>query len=719
MNRIFSIIILFISTVAVFGEGTPEKAKVLPYQPYIARIVAGYLSYNHYSGKRIDDFASKQMFENYFDSLDYNKMYFLASDLERFRTFQYALDDMLLSSEPDLRLAFDIYELFQKRVTERVDAIMTIIDGGFDFTLDESYAPDRKDADWASTREELDELWRKRIKDQVLSFRLRDKSMEDTIKLLKKRYKRNYKDVMDVESAEILELYLTALTQVFDPHSQYLRPATKENFNIGMEHSLEGIGATLRRDQEYTLVVELTPGGPASLGGELKPGDKIIAVAHGDEEPVDVIDMKLSRVVRLIRGKKGTVVKLTVIPAKGHDNTKTEVISITRDKVLITANDAKSEIKEVKAQDGKIYHFGVITVPGFYQDSEARYKGDKNYKSVTRDVKNLLLELKEKNVDAVAIDLRLNSGGSLGEAISLLGLFIKDGPVVQIRDRNDRRRVYDDPDPELVYGGPMVVLTSGLSASASEIFAGAIEDYDRGIVIGSKTTHGKGTVQNLVGIQGILKQLTKEEYDTDVSGALKFTIQKFYRINGSSTQRKGVPSEIVLPSPYDRLGMRESELPRALPWDKIESAKYEKVADLKEIISELNVLSQKRVAKNPEFQYVQEDLDYWEKLEKENHISLNMAERKKELDNFEKLEEKRSKERAQRLGVEYKNAKKDETAVLKPKIASDSYLNLEDSDTVEIPDYILNEALNILADYCDRTGIKIASTEHEGMKKAM
>ncbi|PIE91182.1 MAG: tail-specific protease [Acidobacteria bacterium] len=681
------------------------------YHPYLARIVAGYLSYNHYSGMRIDDFTSREMFDNYFKMLDYNKMYFTASDVEQFRPFQYALDDMLLSRKPDLRLAFDVYELFQKRVKERVHANLALLDQKFDFTLDESICTDREDAEWASSKAELDELWRKRIKEQVLGFLLRDKSYEETIELLKKRYKRNLKDVYDVKGVEILERYLTALTSVFDPHSSYMKPASKENFNIGMEHAVEGIGATLRRDQEYTAIVDLTPGGPAQLSGELQPGDKIIAVAQGEEEPVDIIDMKLQRVVSMIRGKKGTEVRLTVIPSQGLDSSETKIVSITRDKVKITANDAKYEIKEIKSSNGHSYKFGVIDIPGFYQDTNARYSGDENYKSLTKDVRKILAELKEKQVDAIAIDLRLNSGGSLPEAITLSGLFIKDGPIVQVQDRQSRKRVLEDPDPEIVYEGPLVVLTSAMSASASEIFAGAIQDYGRGIVIGSESTHGKGTVQNMVGLQRTLEQLLDHRYEKDVAGALKFTIQQFYRVNGSSTQNRGIVSDIALPSPYDRYGMREEELPRSLPWNEIDPAEYVKIADLGELINELKALSAKRVEKNKEFQYLKEDLAYWDQLEEESTLSLNMDVRKKEMMRLDELEKNRKAEREKRLGL------------TKPKDESPAKTQSENkpgkAGDKDIPDFILEEALNILADYCDRTGIKIVASELSGQRKEM
>ena len=701
-----SFLFFLVSFSLVWADKPEEKSQeslMKSYHPYIARIVAGYLSYNHYSGMRIDDFASKEMFENFFESLDYSKMYFLASDIDRFRPFQYALDDMLLSREPDLRLAFDVYDLFEKRVKERVEANLALLDSKFDFTIDESYAPDREKAEWVTSQAELDELWRKRVKDQVLGFLLRDKPYDETITLLKKRYSQSLKDVTDVEGIEILERYISALTTVFDPHSMYMRPDSKDNFDIGMEHSLEGIGATLRRDQEYTTIVELTPGGPASLSGELHPGDKIVAVAQGDEEPVDTIDMKLNRVVRMIRGKKGTEVRLTIYPADSLDGSQTREVRIIRDKVMITANDAKAEIKEVPGPSGQVFRFGVIDIPGFYQDSEARYNGDENYKSVTRDVEKILEDLKEKNVDAIAVDLRMNSGGSLMEAISLSGLFIKDGPIVQIRDRNSRKRVFDDPDPGIAYSGPLVVLTSVLSASASEIFAGAIKDYGRGIIVGAESTHGKGTVQNMVGLQSTLQQLVQQEFDTDVSGALKFTIQQFYRVNGSSTQNKGVPSDIVLPSPFDRYdGMREKELPHALPWDEIEPANYTTVAQLSAIIPQLAALSKARVAKNPEFNYLMEDIARSEKFEKENLVSLNMESRKKELAEFEAIEAARSEERLKR-------SPKTPEATVKKELNPDTTLDPEDLKAANIPDFILNEGLNILADFCERSGVKLAS----------
>jgi carboxyl-terminal processing protease len=391
---------------------------------------------------------------------------------------------------------------------------------------------------------------------------------------------------------------------------------------------------------------------------------------------------------------------LTVIPSDAIDPSKTKLVRITRDKVAITANDAKSEIHEIKSPGGQSYVFGVINVPGFYQDTRARYEGMAEYKSTTRDVERLLEEFKAKKVDAVVMDLRTNSGGSLDEAISLTGLFIDEGPVVQVLDRSGRKKEYRDRLPGVAWEGPMLVLTSPLSASASEIFAGAIQDYGRGLIVGSSSTHGKGTVQNLVGLNGILEQLTRNTFEDDVAGALKYTTHQFYRVSGSSTQVKGVESDIVLPSPFDRFGMREGELPKALAWNAIEPSSFEPVADLSEIITPLSERSKARVEANPEFQYLIHDLAYWKTKEDNPLTSLNQSKRKAENDEWEEIEAKRKKERDQRLT----HVKKEDVVQKAPE--ADQSL----ASTEEVPDYLLEEALQILADYCHATGNKVAAS---------
>ncbi|MBW1881825.1 MAG: PDZ domain-containing protein, partial [Deltaproteobacteria bacterium] len=416
-----------------------------------------------------------------------------------------------------------------------------------------------------------------RIKEQVLRGLLRGESQESQVEMLRRRYHRLETDILATEPADVLEPYLASFAHAFDPHSDYFKPSTNADFDIEMSNSLEGIGATLRTEGEYTLVYSLVPGGPAQQGEELQPGDRIVAVAQGSEPPVDVVDERIDKVVKQIRGPKGTEVRLTVIPVDAPDPSHTRVIRITRDQVILAADDAESRVIEVPGQDGQGIKLGLIDIPSFYQDFQARRGGDPEFKSTTRDVKQLLTELKAEEVSGIILDVRRNGGGSLNESVELTGLFIPQGPVVQIGDRSGRTEAMYDPDPAVVYDGPLMVLTSPLSASASEILAGAIQDYDRGLVVGSASTHGKGTVQNVIDLDPVLRRFVRYPTPDDLAGAVKVTTHKFYRVSGASTQLRGVQADVVLPSPFDGLELLEGDLDYVLGWDRVAPLTYREI----------------------------------------------------------------------------------------------------------------------------------------------
>lgn len=698
----FFVVALIASGFILFKE---ENLQPTTYQPRIASLVGTYLSYYHYERFDIDDKIAIRLFNEYISSLDYNRMFFLKSDIEEFRRFETKLDDDLTAEPAKLDKPFLIFNRYRERVNERVDVILSLLEQDFDFTKDETFQLDRSEAPWPETKAELDELWRLRIKGDLVRFELRDKPAEEAIELLERRYARLKKNIDEYEPADILERYLASLAESFDPHSSYLKPETKENFDIQMGHSLEGIGATLRQEGEYTIVVDLVKGGPADRSKKVHPNDKIIAVAQGDGKAEDVVDMRLDKVVRKIRGDKGTKVRLTMIPADDTTLTQTKEVILIRDRVELTSLDAKSRVHEVDRPDGQVARIGVIEVPSFYMDSGARFRGERDYKSTTRDVRRILKELAKEKVDGVVVDLRQNGGGSLDEAIQLTGLFIDAGPVVQIKDYKGNVRVERDPDPKIVYDGPLLVLTSVFSASASEIFSSAIQDYERGLVVGSTSTHGKGTVQNIVPLQNALAKTLRRALREDVAGALKLTTHKFYRISGGTTQFKGVHPDIVLPSPFDGMKITEEFLDFALPWDEIEQVNHKDYGLVRPSLAYLKTNSAQRVAKDPEFRYVREDLERRERDKEKKLISLKLAIRQKEKQELEGIEKEREKERALRVPVA-KSDKPDE-------------VKTEGDDTTPIPDFVLDEALLILRDYISYQSNLIAGVEMPEKKKSL
>ncbi len=553
-----------------------------------------------------------------------------------------------------------------------------MLDKEFDFTIDEQYQIKREDSPWPKDENELNEIWRKKIKNDALTSKLTGKDWETTSSNLKKRYQNFQKNVLQYKSEDVFQLIMNSYTEALDPHTNYLSPITSDNFKIDMSLSLEGIGAQLQQDDDYTKVNEIIPGGPAFKSNLLHRNDKIIGVGQDDDgEMVDVIGWRITDVVQLIRGPKGSTVRLQILETEDGAGALPKEIKIVRDKVKLEEQSAKKDVIDIK--DGnKSYKIGVISIPKFYADFDAQQKGVKDFKSTTRDVKNLIAELKKEEVDGIIIDLRNNGGGALNEAIDLTGLFIKDGPVVQVKSADGKIDVGDDPDPEIVYSGPLAVLVNRFSASASEIFTGAIQDYGRGIVVGEQT-YGKGTVQNLIDLNRVIPN-QKEKL-----GQLKLTIAKYYRINGGSTQNKGVVPDIEFPSAFDAKDFGESSEPSALPWDQINPTNYKKYNNISELIPELLKKHKERFDKSPEYDYLKEDIEEYREARDKQFVSLNEEVRKKEKNELEEKRFQRENERRKLQGLTL--LKKGE----KP------------SEDAEKNDAILNETGHILADLIQST----------------
>ncbi len=644
----------------------------LPKHLRSSRYIAHYMKNSHYKKQVLDNEQSALVLDNFIESLDGNKAYFLASDIKSFQKYRYKLDDAIWTGL--VQPAFEIYSVFKQRWNERNLYALSILENDFDFTKDDEYQYDREEAAWAQTNEELDLYWQKRVKSDALNLVLADKEIEETKELLTKRYKAAIRRVGQINSEDVFSYFMNAYATTVDPHTTYFSPRNAENFDIDMKLSLEGIGAVLQTDDVYTRISSLVSKGPADKTGEVKVEDKIIAVGQGKEPLVDVVGWRLDDVVDLIRGDAGSVVRLKIEPANSSVQGATKVVSIVREKVKLEEQGAKSEIIEIE-ENGSDLSVGVIELPKFYIDFDARSRGDKDYKSTTRDVRKLIEEMKaEKNIGALIIDLRSNGGGSLGEAIGLTGLFIDQGPVVQEKRLRGEVQTLYDRDAGVVWDGPLAVLVSGSSASASEIFAGAIQDYDRGLVVGEQT-FGKGTVQNIIDLNYFLG------YEDNRAGALKLTIDKFYRVTGASTQLKGVVPHISYPDPIPREDFGEASYDSALPWDTIPAVYFKRENRVAPYVSQLSQLHQQRVKSNREFQYLISDIAELTERRNKTSVSLNIEARKKE----------RAEAKAKRL--ERENIRR--AALGKEKIKE---IN-EDTELVEVEDIKLHETANILSDY--------------------
>jgi len=636
----------------------------------VARLVAEVMERQHYRQASLDDKLSSQIFERYLEALDGNRSYLLAADVAEFEQYRFRLDDAIKSS--DLGPAFLMFSRLQDRNRERIDYAISLLATEPDFTLDEDFTFDRSEEAWPASAAELDDLWRKRVKNDAVSLSLAGKEWPEIQDVLRKRYERVRKRIDQVSADDVFETFMNAYSHVYDPHSSYLSPRNSEEYNIAMSLSYEGIGASLQLIDDYVTIVNILPGGPAAVSGEFKPNDRIIAVAQGaDGTMTDVIGWRLDDVVQLIRGPVNTVVRLLVLPAGATPGSLERTISLTRNKVTLEAQAAKKAMHETQ-RDGRTVKVGVIDVPSFYQDYQARSAGDEDYRSTTRDVRRLIGELEDEGMETLVMDLRNNGGGHLSEATALVGLFIDQGPVVQLRETGGRIEVLDDPEPGVAWRGPMVVLVNRASASASEIFAGAVQDYGRGLVIGQQT-YGKGSVQNLYPLDRYALG-PKSGF-----GQLTVTIGKYYRVTGDSTQHRGVSPDIELPSLISTEDVGESTRESALPWDRIRPATFERAEPAAGELVLLDKLHQQRVRLDPDFRALQGDLDSLDHLRSHTTVSLNLERRRQERTELEQERLGRENERRRARGLE-------------------PLATVEDLEGSDAPDALLGEAVEIAGD---------------------
>ncbi len=612
----------------------------------------------HYNSVQLDDALSSRMFDTYLKNLDFYRNVLMKSDVATFEQYREQFDDAI--NKGNLNFAFDMFNFTLKRRAERFDYALALLEKGFDFTADDSYVYDREGADWPANQAELDELWRQRVKFDALNLKLAGKTPEETKEILTKRYRNTQKRLAQTESEDVFQLVMNSFARSIEAHTSYLSPRNADRFQQEMNLSLEGIGAVLRADEDYTVIQSLVPGGPADLIQKLKPKDKIIGVAQDKAEFVDVIGWRLDDVVDLIKGPKGSTVRLQVVGANDIGTSQAQIISIVRDKIRLEDRAAKAEVfkPQLSELDQKI---GVISIPGFYNN-------------LAEDVKKLLVELKDSKVDGIIVDLRGNGGGSLQEATLLTGLFIDSGPVVQIREGDGKVSVSQDNDGLSYYDGPLTVMVDRYSASASEIFAAAMQDYGRALVVGEQT-FGKGTVQQHRGLGRI--------YDMFESplGSVQYTIAKFYRINGGSTQHKGVIPDIQFPTAIDPAEWGESKEEYALPWDSINAARYNSLTDISAVVPLLREKHHARIAVEPEFQYLLTDIaDYKQQMD-DKTVSLKEAERIAERDKNKAQQLARTNERLKRFGM--------------PAVTSLDNV----PEKLEKIDPFLEEAANITADF--------------------
>jgi carboxyl-terminal processing protease len=645
---IVSIVLLgsIASSASPFSRDT-TALKSKPIYGKEAKVVAYVLDNNHYRKIKLNDSLSVVILNEYVKNLDNNKTYFTAADLEAFKKYSNKIDD--LTREENVEPAYEIYGVFRKRFKERMDYVLNnLINQNFDYTVDEYYETERDKEPWCKTTEELNEVWRKIIKGQALSLKLTGKKPEEIQKSLKERYDRFVKSMSQFNSEDIFSMYMNTITEAYDPHTNYFSPKAADVFKQSMSLSLEGIGARLQTDNDYTKVIEVLTGGPAEKSNLVHSEDRITGVAQGETgEMVDIIGWRVDDVVKLIKGPKGTKVRLQILPAETGVNGPTTEITLTRDKIKLEDQQAKKNVINYQ-KGGKNLKMGVITLPSFYLDFEAYQKGDPNYTSTTRDVQKLIKELQVEGVDGIALDLRNNGGGSLAEAIDLTGLFIKDGPVVQVKNSANKIEVGSDDDSSIIYNGPLVVLTNRFSASASEIFAGAIQDYHRGVVVG-ESTYGKGTVQTVIDLSRFINEPNEKV------GELKLTFQKFYRVTGSSTQHKGVTPDIKLPTALDPEQFGESSNPSALPWDEIRGTLYQKTPVINDkVVAGLNKSYQERLKTDPGLARLVDEANETRKSLSDTKVSLNEVIRKKEMDEAEKRKAANGKLSAKLDGKETK-----------------------------------------------------------------
>jgi len=672
---------LTILALALVGSArVPASTSLLPAgaiapteaQRATARKIGRILEEAHYSRAPIDDKMSELVYQRYLDFLDGQRSYFLASDIAEFAAYRMKFDDMIRTG--DVEPAYLIFNRFQQRNRERMDAALAMLKSEPDWTVNETFEFDRSKAPWPATPAEMQDLWRKRVKNDAVALMLTGKQWPEVAELLRKRYERVLKRVDQITPEDVFENLMNAYARSFDPHSSYFSPRNSEEYRIQMSLNYEGIGASLQLVDEYVTIMNVIEGGPAAVAGTLSQNDRIVGVGQGHEGAfTDVIGWRLDDVVQLIRGKAGTSVRLQVLPPGAAPGSKEKVLEFTRNKVTLENQAAHKDIKTIN-RAGKALKVGIITVPGFYQDIAAQNAGDQNYRSTTRDVLKLIKELQTENIDGLVLDLRGDGGGYLPEATALTGLFIDHGPVVQLRDTTGRLEVLDDPEPSPAYTGPLAVLVDRFSASASEIFAGAIQDYHRGVIIGQRT-FGKGTVQNLVPLDRWSQKPT--------SGQLTVTIGKFYRVTGESTQHRGVEPDVQLPSPIDMKEVGESALDSALPWDRIAGVPFTASAEATAVppVAVLASAEDTRAQHDADYRWLVSDIAAIDTVREEKSVSLNLKVRREE----------RAKQDKERLDRE--NARR--AAKNLP-----AYKSVEELEKVkdDSPDIVLTQSAEIMAD---------------------
>ncbi len=628
-KKIINLISAFLLATLSFSSVAVENATLSPTVDHLraTKIITDFLGRYHYRKVDLNDEFSVTIFNNFLDSLDSSKSYFLATDIARFDKYRFTLDDALRAN--NLLPAYSIFSTYQKRVSERIEYALLLIEKEFDFSKDETFFIERKNAKWPVTIEQQNDLWRKRIKNDVLSLVLADKEKDEIKKTLVKRYSSVLKRTKQLDKNDIFQLYINSYATAIDPHTSYLSPRSFDNFEIRMSLSLEGIGALLRTDGDNTIVERIIPGGPADLGDLLHSKDKIIGISQQNEkEFTDVVGWRLEEVVELIRGPKGTVVKLQILPGNKGDGAAVEEIAITRNKIKLEEQAATKDVIEI-ANNNKTEKIGIVTIPTFYLDFNAFQNGEEDYRSTTRDVHKLLGELLEENIDSLVLDLRSNGGGSLIEATQLSGLFIDKGPIVQVRDSSGHIEIHKDKDASISYTGPMVVLVDRFSASASEIVASALQDYGRAVIVG-ETTFGKGSVQQLVDLNRFGRK-----NDANL-GQLKATIAQYYRINGESTQHRGVEPDIPFEASYDKSEQGERSLDNALPWTKISPTQFDNRHISKRIIEDLEKQHVSRTKDDEKYQSLIKLYNLNESLQRQTELSLNQSEREKTFSRLEK-----------------------------------------------------------------------------------
>jgi len=640
----------------------------------VARMVTRFVERAHYSRIRVDDDLSQAILNRYIEALDANKHYFRESDITYFSRYSDSMDDVLRSGSLDP--VFDIFRLYRLRAQQNLGYAISLLDTELNFDSDEQYVFNREDMPSAETAVDMQTIWRQRITNDALGLLLADKDWDEATDVLRKRYERVAKRINELDSDDVFETFMNSFARTLDPHSSYLSPRQSEEYRIQMSLSYQGIGASLQIKDELVAILNVIAGGPASIDGRLTANDRITGVAQGgDGEMVDVVGWQLDDVVELIRGPSGTTVRLQILPADALPGAEQHVIDLVRDKIKLEEQAAHSERIEVE-RNGRKMHIGVISVPSFYQDYEARSRGEENYVSTTRDVRRLIGELEAEGIDGLIMDLRGNGGGHLSEATSLTGLFIGEGPVVQLKDTSGRVEVLDEQNDGTAYSGPLALLVDRFSASASEIFAAAIQDYRRGIVIGQQT-FGKGTVQNLY----ILDQYARQIPEPGL-GQLTLTIGKYYRITGGSTQHRGVLPDIDLPSAVDPITIGESSRERALPWDQIDATGFRARQPLDSEIAFLTQFQTERMRTDPDIQYLMSDIAAIDEFRNQKSVSLNLDVRTIE------------RETRRRTRLERENAHR-------LAIGLDPIESLDDIDAEEKPDILLHQATQIVSELAE------------------